>query len=148
MSNEATIQVSIRIYKTDTTDPTIVLLDENRSAGYSLDVEGSKGPTPGSFTIPTAGVSIDLSELVNHGLVWIHNQSPTYKVAIGIKDPDSGNFFPMLEFLPGMRLPLYLSEDVGEQYSGSGTATGTANNTLFAKAFGGPATLQVLAYER
>lgn len=133
MASEATITVGLTIQKTS---GTLTLLDARRSAVNRIDVTGTKGPTPGAVTIPTDGVAINLSALTTPGVFWVENQDATNYFALGIRDPDSSLFYPMLEFPPGMRLPLLLSRDLFEEYQGTGTGTGTPANQLWAKAFG------------
>lgn len=144
MSNEATVRVSLSIRKVS---DGIVLLDYSRTAGYQEDVTGTKGPSPGAIAVSTDGVAVDLSEITTPGWCWFHNQDGTNRVTVGIRDPDSGYFYPMLDLLPGMRYPVYLSQDLLEQYEGTGTGTGTVNNQLWIKAFTAACNVLVEVFE-
>jgi hypothetical protein len=145
MSNEVTTRVGLTVRKSS---GAIALVDYNRSASYQSDMAGAKGPTVGALTITTAGEAISLAEVTDPGWCWLHNQSALYRISIGIREPDTDSYYPMLDLLPGMRLPVYLSTDLTEQYEGSGTGTGVANNQLWAKAHGGSADLLVELFER
>lgn len=134
MSKEATVRVGLTVRKLDSTDATIILLDFNQSAAFQADVTGTFGPTPGTVAVPAEGVSIPLTGITDPGWCWIHNQSASANLQVGVKDPDSALFYPLLELKPGWRLPVPLSGDLYEQYEGTGTGTGGPTNQLFLRA--------------
>lgn len=144
MANEASIRVGLSVRKRS---GSLRLLEESWNRSYRADVDGTKGPLPGAFAVTTDGVAIDFSELTTPGWCWFWNQSSTYRIDIGPRDPDSALFYPMISLPPGKGYPVYLSPDLFEEYQGTGTGTGTAANTLWAKAFGGAATIYVGAFE-
>ena len=134
MSKEANIRVGLTVLKRDSTDPTITLLDFNQSAGYSADVTGTFGPTPGTLAVPATGVAVALTGITDPGWCWVHNQDTTNNIQIGIRDADSALFYPLLELKPGWRLPIPLSPDLFEEYQGTGTGTGSPTNQLWLRA--------------
>lgn len=131
MSREATIRVGLTVRKLDSADATIVLLDFNQSTAFQADVTGTFGPTPGTVAVTVDGLSVPLTGITDPGWCWVHNQDPTYNLLVGVKDADSALFYPLLEFKPGWRLPVPLSADLFEEYSGTGTGTGSPTNQLF-----------------
>lgn len=131
MANEVSITSVLRVRKLS---GTTVLLDYLRSASYSANLTGTKGPTPGAIAVPVGGVAVSLAELTTPGWCWIHNLDATNEVHIGPRDPDSALFYPMLKFGPGERYLVRLSDDLFEEYQGTGTGTGSPANQLWARA--------------
>lgn len=127
MANEATIRCGLTIRKMS---GSLTLLDYSKSTNFQATVTGTKGPTPGAFTVSVTGTDVDLSELTTPGFVTIKNLDATNFVTYGIRDPDSGNFFPLGELLPGEAYVLRLSRYLFQEFYLPPTGTGTANNTL------------------
>jgi len=119
MSDEARARVSLEIangnlnYRSYPTD-------------YNTDVTGQKGPTPGAITITVYGEDVSFSELVSPGLCMLTNQDDTETVDYGIHDPESDKFYPLGEIRAGEKYLLRFSEDLGGEYPGAGTGTGTS----------------------
>lgn len=114
----------------------------------TLDMDGTKGPTPGALTIPTGGKVISLEEIVTPGVCWMINLDDTNYVEYGIRDPDSDRFYPLGELLPGIPTLIVLSRNLLEAYEGTGTGTSTTSNEFFMKAIGGDCEVKVNAFER
>lgn len=144
MAGESTIQAAMRINKMSSQ---LTLMDENYSAGYSVDVSGTFGPVPGAVTVPTEGVAITMPGVTAPGWCWLHNTSAEYTVRIGMREPDTGTFYPLLRLLPNMRYPIYLDDTVGQEYTGTGTGTGASNAQLWAHAISGPAVVKFMIYQ-
>ena len=134
MSSEATVRVGLTVRKTDSDDPTILLLDFNQVGSFQADVTGTFGPTPGTVAIPAEGVAVPLTGITEPGWCWVHNQGADSNVQIGVKDPDSALSYFLMELKPGWRLPVPLSPDLFEEYQGTGTGTGSPTNQLFLRA--------------
>lgn len=133
MANEANVRVALSILKRS---GSTVLMDERCNGAYRTDVDGTIGPTPGDITITHVGEAISLAELTEPGWCWLKNRSADAYIQIGINDPDTSVFYPILELLPGMEYPIYLSRNLLEDYGpATGTGTGAAQNQLYAKAF-------------
>lgn len=142
MANESRITIAFQIRKTS---GNVVTLEHTYTASYAVDVSGAKGPVPGAINVPVDGVAISLAELSNPGWCWLHNLHPSHNIHIGIRDPDSGLFYPLLMLKPGMRYLIYLSQELGEEYQGTGTGTGVPANQLWAKALSPDAKTSVTA---
>jgi hypothetical protein len=121
MANEARVNWGVTLRKSD--DDGLVYLDYRAHGSFSVTVSGAKGPTPGAFSVTTAGVDVDLSQLTTPALVVFKNLSPDNYVTYGIYDPESTDFYPFGELLPGESYVLRLSRDLGMEY-GAGTGTG------------------------
>jgi hypothetical protein len=113
---------------------------------YQADMAGLKGPAPGAISVPLGfGVDVDFSQFTNYGLApgWgtaqnLSTDTGNNYVDIGIYEPATGIFYPLLELLPGQILPLQLSRNLFEEFIGTITGTGTTatNNTLRVRAHG------------
>ena len=150
MSNEAQVMGSLFVRKNDADDGT-VLLNEQFTTAFQADVDGTLGPTPGAFTASEYGTDVDLSELTTPGLCWLSIQNADNYVTFGISDPDTDEFYPLGELLPGERYPIRLSRSLGEVWTASGTGTGTSgssNKTLTFYAHGGDTVVYVGAFEK
>lgn len=125
MSNEATVRSSLNVK--------VGNLDYRSSpTSFRADVSAAKGPTPGIVSIPTTGIAVTFSQLTTPGICWVQNLDPTNYFEVGIKDPGTGLFYPLLEYLPGEVWPLRLSRNLLEDYTNSGTGTsGDVNNFWF-----------------
>lgn len=109
----------------------------NRSQPFSTDLINVKGPCVGTVAVTDDGVDLDLSQLTSFamepGEAWFQNLSALYTVDVGIRDPDTGQFYPFMELKPGRGQGVPLSRNLLEQYDVTGTGTGGANNKLHAR---------------
>lgn len=122
----------------------------SRPTSFLAEMTGEKGPTPGAVLCSTAGTDIDLSQLTTPGLCRIMNVDPTNYVSIGVYDPETATFYPLLELLPGESFPIRLSRDLGWQYgtaAGTGT-TGAKTQTMRVKANAAACVVLVEAFEK
>ena len=127
MANEATVRSQLTITKDS-------LEYSSRPAAFTADVSGVGGPTPGLLSIPTTGEAVDLGELTTPGFCRVQNLDSTNYVDLGIRDPDSNKFYPLIRLLPGETFVFRLSPDVGGEY-GTGTGTvGPSSNQIYLKA--------------
>lgn len=132
MADEARINSSlqIRISNGDT-----VLLDyTSRPNSFTADVSGTKGPSPGAFSVPVTGKIINLEELVQPGLYRISNLDATNFFEYGIYDPQTDLFYPWGECLPGESYIGRFSRNIMEEYLSTGTGTTGSTNRIFLKA--------------
>lgn len=123
MANEGTFTVGLNIRKGNLqyTPPV---------TNFRVDVDGSKGPTPGAVTISVTGTDIDFSELDIPGPARILNLDSTNFVTFGIFDPETNKFYPIGEILPGEVYPIRFSRYLADEFgTGSGT-TGPHTNRL------------------
>lgn len=147
MSNEATIQASLQVLKTDSSSG-ISLIDYNSGGGsFNATVVGTKGPCVGSIRVPTSGKDVNLSELTTPGLVRLKNQDPLNFVQYGIRDPISGFFYPLGEILPGESYVLRFSRNLQEEYTNTGTGTSAPINFFHIKADTAACVVLVEAFE-
>lgn len=123
MSGEAKIQLSLQITKDD--DAGIVNY-RSYPTTFDADVDGALGPTPGAIVVSIYGTDVDLSQLTVPGLCRLSNESATNYVTYGICDPETDKFYPLGELRPGEFNLLRLSRELGQEYAGSGTGTGTS----------------------
>lgn len=140
MAGEATLRVSLQIVKGN-------VQYQSPQTGFQDDVAGSKGPCVGAVAVPPAGLDIDLSELTIPGWCYVQNQDPTNFVQLGIREPATNRFFPLLLFKPGQGYPVNLSPYVGEQYDNTGTGTSASINKLHAKADRAPCNVLFQIFE-
>lgn len=151
MSNEATVRVSLRIRKVDSTTGITQLDYQGQHTAFTADVTGTKGPTPGAITAHTYGTIVDLSQLTTPGFCRFMNLDATNYVEVGIWDADIDKFYPLIELLPGESYPLRLSRLLGKETdSGASTGTGTTggNNFLMVRANAADCDMLVEAFER
>lgn len=117
MSNEAQISSSLRILKGN-------LQYQSIPTSFRADVTGTKGPTPGSIAVSTAGTDVDLSELSTPGLCRLRNLDSANYVTWGIYD--GAYFFPLGEILAGESYVIRLSRVLGSESPGT-AGTGAGN---------------------
>lgn len=139
MSNEIQVRSSLTIKKGG-------LFFPNQPLGFSDTMVGLGGPTPGYLLATTAGIDVDLSELNVPGWCVINNLDPDNFVEVGIREPATSTFYPMLEVPPGTGYPIKLSRNIMEEYVGTGTSPAT--NFLHIKANTASCKVIVQAFER
>ncbi len=129
MAGEAIVTSSLAINKGN-------LSYQSLPTSFTADVSGTDGPTPGAITVTLAGIDVDLSELTTFGFCRIHNMDSTNFIDVGIIDPETEKFYPIMRLLAGEGYVLRLSPDLQEEFgTGAGTGTTGANtNRLHAKA--------------
>lgn len=144
MADEARITSSLGIRKASGDGS---LQYQSLPQSFTADVTGNMGPTPGALTVPTTGVTVDLSELTYPGLCRVMNledaDATTY-VVMGTHDGTS--FHPLMELLPGESYVFRLYRYLGAEFVGTGTNTDA--NTLRLMSVGGVSNVVVEAFER
>ena len=143
MADEASIRSSMIIKKGS--------LDYNSKPTYfTADVSSAVAPTPGGITVSTAGTDVVLTELTTPGLCRLMNLDTTNYVQVGLYDPETVKFYPLLELMPGESYIVRLSRDIQWEYgTGAGTGTtGAETNILRLKAIGGNCECIVEAFEK
>lgn len=135
MADEATIRSQLLILKADD-GGRILLQYDSRPSAFTATVTGTKGPTPGAITVPTAGVDVDLSGLTIPGLCRFMNNDDVNFVTYGIWDPAGVRFYPLGEILPHETFVLRLSRDIRDETGTGdpGTAVLDTDNKLRFKA--------------
>jgi hypothetical protein len=159
MSNEISFNSTLSIRKMDA-DGSTTLIQRTYGDSFVDDMTGSKGPTPGAITVPvkgSGGIQITFAQLTRPGYCYIKHlgrddgsavQAGDY-IDIGIYDPATHKFYPILEWRPKMGYPLCLSRNLQEIYlgPGTGTAAGAETARLMAVAYPVPQKISVEAYE-
>lgn len=141
MANEASFNTSLAIEKDN--------LHYRQSANFQADVSAAKGPTPGIVLAVDTWAQVDLSLLTTPGLCFLANLSEDYTVVIGLRDTASGEYYPLLDLLPGEAYPVRLSQFIGQELeSTAGTGTAGSGCTLALKGVGGSAYVRVEAFEK
>lgn len=124
MANEARVTSSLSIVKLDANNR-VTLQYQSVPGAFTADVGGTKGPMPGSMNVSRNGTDVTLTEVGTPGLFEIKNHSDTYYVSVGVYNPQSLEFYPVLELLPTESFVGRLSRFLGQEYSSPGTGTGT-----------------------
>lgn len=105
------------------------------------------GPSPGLVLATKQGTNVSLAALQTPGVCWIQNLDQTNYVEIGIWDPSTLEFYPLIEMLPGefwqFRLSRFIGTDIG---TGSGTTPGVGAKQLRIKGIGGSCYCNVLVW--
>lgn len=140
----ATIRMSVR--KTSTSGA-IILIDEDHTATFNMNMGDRLGPAPGLQRIPTTGKDIDLSELNVPGPCFIKNMDQTNFVTYGIKEPATGKFYPWGDLRPGEASLFRFSKYLGEEFIGIGTGTDPTPNTVHFMANTAAVQVYIGAYE-
>jgi hypothetical protein len=141
MANEARLSVGLQISADN-------LRYQSQPTAFAADVTGRKGPTPGAITAPVGGKAVDLGELITPGLCRLMNVDSTNYVEVGIWDPGTDVFYPLVELLPGESFVIRLSRNIQEEYVGTGTGTTGPGNRLFVKANFADCVVLVEAFEK
>ena len=148
MANEAQIAVSLSVSVGE-------LQFQSSPASFNADVSaaGGDGAVPGAVEATLAGALIDLSKLTAPGgFAVIQNLDATNYVSIGMRDPDSSKFYPVLDLLPGEIFVVRLARDYDTEF-GAGTGTGGSGVQYYARVdptqvTGTTAWVSVLAFNR
>ena len=144
MANEATIRGSLAI-RAGQTDY------QSRPSSFNANVTTPVlGPTPGLVVATAFGVAVNLSLLTTPGLCRIQNLDASNAVELGAYDPDTNEFYPILELLAGESYPLRLSRFLGSEF-GTGTTGTTASGSgvqLMLRGLGGTVDCLVEAFSK
>ena len=142
MADEISISITLNIRKGN------LLVN---AAKFFLDsMIGKSGPSPGSIIVTQYGVDVAFPGLISPGWILLENLENSGWVEVGIKEPDTNYFYPMIELLPGKPCIFRLSRNLFREYqsTGTGTSVGSAN-TLHMKARDiATASVVVSAYDR
>ncbi len=147
MANEARVTAGLQILKRRSTDNRPLIQYNGQPSTFLVDVDGTKGPVPGSISVALAGTDVDLSELTQPGLCKMTNQDDENYVEYGIREPSTTTFYPLGEIGPGESYVIKLSRNLQEEYQGVGTATSAATNFLHFKANTAPVNVLIEAFE-
>lgn len=147
MSQEATITASLGISKIDATTNITQISYQSRPSAFKADVSGAKGPTPGAISATTNGTDIDFSQLTTPGLCRIMNLDVTNYITVGVWEPDTSKFYPVMELKPGETYVHRWSRSVKSEWSGTGTSVVDTNNTIRIKAANAPCNVLVETFE-
>jgi hypothetical protein len=124
MTREARITSTLAIRKRNTTTGVTQISYPGMGGSFSADVTGAKGPYPGAMAVSVTGTDVDLSQqTAPGGLCEWGNEDGTNFVEIGLYDPDTNEFEPLFEALPGESFVNRLSRRLGGEYPGTGTAS-------------------------
>jgi hypothetical protein len=118
---------------------------QSQPAGFTADVDGTNGPTPGAVTATVAGTVVSLAQLDNPGLCRVMNIDATNFVTVGVDD--GLRFFPLMELLPGESYVFRLSRYLNEEFTDTGTGTNSDVNYLMVKADTASCVVVVEAFE-
>lgn len=142
MSNEIRVVSSLQIRKGN-------LNYQGQPTSFNANMAGLKGPTPGSITAGLAGTDVDLTEIqVPGGLCRIQNVDPVNWIEIGMYDPITFKFYPMLELLPGESYIVRLSRKIGDlQGTGTGSGVTGGTDTLRVKANAAPCDVLIESFD-
>lgn len=103
---------------------------------FTADMATGKGPSPGYIDIPTTGRDIYFTELTQPAFCVFQNledDGGNY-FDVGIYEPATRLFYPLLEVNPGEIYVVKLSRNLMEQTSQSGTGTTGPENYLRVRA--------------
>ena len=155
MSDEIQVRASLQIRAGQ-------LIFQSNPTGFNADMATAvpNGPTPGSLSVPLAGINVDLSQLTTPGMCFLYNVGTgdtdtddlgNSFVEYGMFDPTTAvhEFIPLGEILPGEGYVLRLSRFLGhEMGTTAGTGTTGQNSVLRLKAVGAVQHCQVFVFER
>ena len=141
MACEIDIRMSLRIRK-DKLDY------QSNPTGFTDDLTGTKGPTPGAIAVSTQGTNVDLSQLTTPGWCWLQNLDVDNYVEWGIYDTERDVFFPIGELGPGQTALYKCSRNVLEEYfPATGTGTTAPTNKLRLRADKAACNVRVEVFE-
>lgn len=121
------------------------------AGGFSADVSGTFGPSPGAVVVSASGTDIDFSKLTTPGLCEITNledpDTVTSFVTLGVYDPSNDAFTPVDEIHPGETWTRRWSRFVGRESTGTGTGPGAYNNTIQLRSSSGTSRVAVSTFD-
>lgn len=138
MADEALVRCSLQITKGN-------LKYRPRVNAFNVDVDGSKGPSPGFFLVSTTGQPVDLSQFTTPGLVKIRNVDDTNYVEWGLNDGTT--FRPVGEILPGEEYVFRFSRNLGETEDVPGTGSTGGVESFYMRANTAAVGVEVDAFE-
>jgi hypothetical protein len=130
VAGEITIRQFIRVAKNN-------LIYNPPQAQFTADMAGEFGQAPGAIVATYDGTDVDLSAFIDPGWVHIYNQEPNggATASIGIADPETDRYYPLIKLAPGKHVIFELDELAGSEfYPDTGTGTGHGTNSLRVKA--------------
>lgn len=135
MAGEINVSGNLTVNKRDASTTQLQpVISKTYQGQFRADMTGQKGPTPGALAVTAlggGGTQVNFTALTTPGFCWVEHQgrvdgsasqSGDY-IMMGMYDPVTRKFYPMLEWLPGMRLPLLLSRHLQETFLGPGTGS-------------------------
>lgn len=147
MADEINYSVTLQINAgplRERTDPT----------NWRGDMPVRGGPTPGEITVTPAGVDVDLSALIKPGVAWMINLDLTNKVSWGVRDAETGKYYPLGKLPPSESdgnawpQPIYFDDDLFEEFGQTGTGTsGPGTNFLHLRAYNQNCRVVIKAFE-
>lgn len=123
MANEIQVRSGLVITKALDSGNTLQEKYTSPIQGFSKTKTNVGGPTPGVLLVPIGGCAVDLSQLTTPGVCEIYNKDATNYVTVGMRDPNTGEFYPMLEIGPGESWVIPLSRWIMEGWTNTGTGT-------------------------
>lgn len=141
MANEATVTSTLSINQDG------IQYRSPQPNRFLADVSVMRGPVPGAFPCSMDGTDLDLSLLTTPGLCCLQNLDATDYVTLGVYDPTSDTFFPVLELLPGEVYVVRLHRFVNRESTGTGTQV-DYDSRLQLRANAGEVWVRVDAFEK
>lgn len=116
---------------------------------YNDDMTGRKGPCVGTISVSTAGTEISVAQITVPGYIELTNLDSTNFVEYGIWDTETSVFYPIGELRPGGKPQLlFLSRNLRQEYTGTGTGTTGPTNKLWLKANSAACNVNIALFER
>ena len=150
MANEWSVRAGIQLGRNAQTYRTT-------PGAYNANFNGSVGPVPGSFIVPTYGIDVDLSKITTlGGLCEISNIDNTAvagtpqvgnPVHYGIRDTSTGKVYMTFMIWPGETHIVRLSTFLFNEISGTSSGTTGSGVVLHMIAPDGAATVKVMAFD-
>jgi hypothetical protein len=135
MAQEANVRISLQVRGAAVLGATQqAQLYQSQPTGFTANVSRIKY-IPGDIDVPDTGVLLDLSQLIQPGLVWWQNLDPTNFVTVG--PYDGSRFYPFMEMLPGEMQQFRFSRWLNQEFLGTGTGTNADKNKVLMIATGG-----------
>lgn len=103
MANEITVNASIKVLNGS-------LSFNSAPTSYRATQTTKKGPSPGSVTVTTSGVTVSLAALTTPGIAHFINLDATNYVRYGLYI--ASTFYPFGKLKPGESAVLRLSDDI------------------------------------
>jgi hypothetical protein len=143
MSNEARIQISLQVRRSN-------LTYLSQPTAFTADVAGPGGPSPGAILVGVGRTDVSLAQITNPGLCRLQNLDATNLVEWGVYDVALNKFIAVGELLPGESYVVRLSRFLGQELvPGTGTSGGgSAATRLSLKASVAPCMVLVEAFDR